>query len=275
MKKNESVKKKKTALAEQADRHVLYELSVQDTESEFEFIDDTFQRIRGRKASTLREDFCGTAAMCCEWVKQRKKNRAIGVDLDQSVLDWGIANNLSKLKPAQLERIQLLKENVLTVTPEPVDIIVAMNFSYQIFQKRETLRAYFENVKKGLNDDGVFIVDAFGGYDAQKELKEKTQHEGFDYVWEQASYNPIDGSMVCHIHFHFPDKSKLKKAFTYEWRLWGLAELQELLVEAGFKNVTVYWQGTDEETGEGNGVFEPSTMGDADPGWIAFISAEK
>ena len=273
--KPKSTKSAKQTMAQVADRHILYEESVQNTDTEFEFVDGVFKRIRGRKALSLREDFCGTASMCCEWVTRRAKNTAIGVDLDEAVLAWGRENNLAKLKSKQRERITLLQENVLTVDTDPVDLTLAMNFSYQIFKDRKTLKSYFRNVHKGLGDEGVFIIDAFGGYDAFRELKEKTEHDGFAYVWDQASYNPISGDIVCHIHFHFPDKSKMKNAFTYEWRLWTLPELQELLVEAGFKNITVYWQGTDEETGEGNGEFDPATVGDADPGWISFISAEK
>jgi len=265
----------KEKIAATADRHVLYELSVQNTEIEYDFVSGVFQRLRGRKATTMREDFCGTAGMCCEWVKHGAKNQAIGVDLDSEVLAWASEHNLAKLKPAQRQRVNLLQGNVLSARPQLVDLILAMNFSYQIFKDRKTLKRYFKNVHHGLNDQGVFILDAFGGYEAFRELKEKTVHEGFTYVWDQASYNPINGDIVCHIHFEFPDKSKIAKAFTYEWRLWTLPELQELLAEAGFQNITVYWQGTDEETGEGNGIFEPATVGDADPGWISFISAQK
>ena len=266
---------KREKIAASADRHIYYELSVQNTDVEFEFVDGVFKRIRGRKALSMREDFCGTAGMCAEWVKRRPKNTAIGVDLDTEVLGWAKTNNIEKLRPSQRSRVQLLQKNVLSVKTDPVDLLLAMNFSYQIFKDRKTLKSYFKNTLKGLSDDGVFILDVFGGYDAFRELKEKTAHDGFTYVWDQASYNPINGDIVCHIHFHFPDKSKIEKAFTYEWRLWTLPELQELLLEAGFKNVTVYWQGTDEDTGEGNGVFEPAIKGDADPGWISFISAEK
>ncbi len=271
--KKKSVKRGKMAAF--ADRHVCYEQSVQNTEVEFEFVDRVFKRIRGRKAYSMREDFCGTASMCVEWVKRRPKNIAIGVDLDEEVLRWAWEHNIEKLRASQRSRVTLLRKNVLSIKTDPVDLLLAMNFSYQIFKDRKTLRSYFKNVLKGLNEEGVFILDVFGGYDAFRELKEKTVHEGFTYIWEQARYNPINGDIVCHIHFLFPDRSKIEKAFTYEWRLWTLPELQELLIEAGFKNITVYWQGTDEETGEGNGVFEPATVGDADPGWISFISAEK
>jgi hypothetical protein len=67
----------------------------------------------------------------------------------------------------------------------------------------------------------------------------------------------------------------MPRAFTYTWRLWTLPELREVLKEAGFERVTVYWQGTDEETGEGNGEFLPVDRGDPDPAWIAYLVAEK
>ena len=66
----------------------------------------------------------------------------------------------------------------------------------------------------------------------------------------------------------------LYEVITYDWRIWTLPELTEMLIEAGFKKATVYWEGTD-ENGEGNGVFTPTTEGEADAGWIAYIVAEK
>lgn len=274
-KKTHSKTVKKPKMAEQADRHRLYEQSVQDTEFEYEFVDATYRRIRGKKARLLREDFCGTAQMCCQWVKGRKSNRAIGVDLDEEVLEWGSKHNLGRLSAAEQKRVSLIKDNVLTVETEAPDIVVAMNFSYQLFMTRDLLRQYFSRVHDALAEDGVFIIDVFGGYEAFQEMQEKTKHDGFTYVWDQHRYDPITGQMTCYIHFHFPDKSKLKRAFEYHWRLWTLPELQEIMAEAGFSHVTVYWQGTDEETGEGDGNFQPAGHGDADPGWIAFISAEK
>ena len=271
----QSHRKKARTMAERADRHKLYEKSVQDTASEYDFISKTFSKIRGRKAASLREDFCGTAAMCCEWVKRRKKNTAIGVDIDPEVLAWGREHNLSKLKPEQQMRVQLLQEDVCTVEPSAkVDAALAMNFSYQLFKTREKLGGYFRHVRDGLVDDGILFMDAFGGYESFMETREKRKYKGFKYIWEHASYNPINGDMTCHIHFTFPDDSKLKKAFTYEWRMWTLPEVQELLHEAGFSKVTVYWEEVDDE-GEGTGKYSPATVGDADPGWVCFVIAEK
>ena len=269
-------RKRKQTMADLADRHVLYEKSVQCVSSEYKFVNKTFRKLRKRSAQHLREDFCGTAGMCCEWVRRKPDHTAVGVDIDADVLEWGRQHNLSKLKPEAHMRVSLLQEDVCKVTtPEPVDIVLAMNFSYQIFKTREILGGYFRKVYEELADDGILFMDAFGGYESFKEIKEKRKYKGFKYIWEHASYNPINGDILCHIHFGFPDGSKLKKAFTYDWRMWTLPELQELLVEAGFSRVQVYWEGYDEETCEGNGKYYPATVGEADPGWVCFLVAEK
>jgi len=96
----------------------------------------------------------------------------------------------------------------------------------------------------------------------------------FTYVWDQARFNPIDNRLLCHIHFAFTDGSRLDRAFSYDWRLWTLPEIQELLEECGFVKTTVYWQGFDAE-GEADGKFKPATRADADAGWICYLSAEK
>ncbi len=266
--------KKSLTLAERADRHTLYEQAVQCVEAEVDFIDETFKAVRGRTPEVLREDFCGTANTACEWVRRRRKNKAIGVDLDESVLAWGRAHNVAALGQAA-NRITLVSENVIKVDTLPPDVIIAMNFSYWIFKKRQQLRRYFRRVRQALGSDGIFILDAFGGYDSFRVTKDKTKNEGFTYIWDQAYYNPITGDMRCHIHFKFPDGSRIKNAFSYDWRLWTLPEVQELLAEAGFDRITVYWQGTDEETGEANGEFEPATVGEPDAAWIVYIVAQK
>ncbi len=262
-------------LADLADKHLLYEQAVQCVEAEIDMVDASFESIRSYAAKTLREDFCGTAQTSIEWIQRRPDNIAIGVDLDGGVLAWSSTNHLDKLVLDERRRIELLQQDVRELNIEPVQMVLAMNFSYQLFDTRETLRAYFESVRSGLSDDGVFFLDAFGGYDCYKEIEETTSCDGFDYIWDQASYNPIDGGMQCYIHFTFPDGSRLDRAFSYYWRMWTLPELQELLEEAGFVNVTVYWEGTDEETGQGDGIYTPATIGDADPAWVCYLSAEK
>ncbi len=270
-------KSSKSSRAKSADRHKLYELSVQYASSEIDFVDQRYKLIRGRRAKVLREDFCGTANVCCEWVRRRKRNRAIGVDIDREVLDWARIHNLSRLSHSQRRRVRLIRGNVLDTKNRAPDIISAMNFSYWLFKKRKQLRRYFRRARKALAPGGILFLDAYGGYDSFKEILEEREIDdggGFTYIWEQEKFEPISGSLLCHIHFGFPDGSKIKRAFSYDWRLWTLPEIRELLKEAGFRNVTVYWQGWDKND-EPDGDFQPVTEGDADAGWICYISAEK
>jgi hypothetical protein len=132
--KNKKPRKKKS-MAESADRHALYEKSVQSVDVEYKFVSKIFRKLRGRRPRHMREDFCGTAGMCCEWVRRDSRNTAVGVDIDP--------------------------------------------------------------------------------------------------------------------------------------------EVRELLDEAGFSRVTVYWEESDPNTGEGTGVYSPATRGSADPGWVCFLGAEK
>ena len=263
------------SLADQADRYILYQESVQCVEAEIDMVDENFTKLRGRQATFLREDFCGTANTSCEWVRRRPTNVAAGIDLDDEVLAWGRAHNVNNLKDSVQNRITLLSEDVLKVETLPMDIIVAMNFSYQIFKTRAALKEYFRRVHKALTEDGVFFLDSFGGYEAFREMEESTEFDNFTYVWDQHNYNPVNGDITCLIHFAFPDGSKMKRAFSYNWRLWTLPELQELLTETGFRRVLVYWEGTDKKTGEGNGEYLPTKVGEADAGWICYLSAEK
>ena len=275
-----SHKNKKYTIADYADRHELYELSVQNAESEIDFVDKTYKKITGRKATILREDFCGTANVCCEWVDRRKNNLAIGVDLDTEVLEWSKKHKVGKLPKKQRERISLIEANVLDVKTQPVDIVSAMNFSYWLLKDPLLLKSYFKSVYRSLADKGIFFLDAYGGYDAFREIEEDRDVEAdeynFIYTWEQENFDPITNELQCSIHFTFEDGSSLQRAFYYEWRLWTLPEIKQLLTEAGFRKVTFYWQDFDED-GEEDGDFQPVNAGevDADAGWICYITAEK
>jgi SAM-dependent methyltransferase len=264
--------RKKRALS--ADKHELYQASVQGVDFELDYVEKVFRDTRGRRPTMLREDFCGTALSACEWVKRNRNNRAVGVDLDADVLDWGRRNNLNNLGKAA-QRISLLQEDVRKVKVPAVDMCVAFNFSYWIFRERKVLKQYFRNVYRSLVDDGVFFLDVFGGYEAHRTQKERRKLDGFTYVWEQAEYNPIGADMLCHIHFEFPDGSKLKKAFSYRWRLWGAQEIRDLLHEAGFKKTTVHIQAFDEDTDEPLDEFYPTEVAEDYASWIGYIVAEK
>lgn len=267
-------KGKKPTMAQRADIHELYEESVQNVENEVKFLSTTFRELSGRTGYLFREDFCGTASLACEWTKQGKEYSAIGVDIDPAVLEWGRNNRVSRLNAEDQARVSLIESDVLAVETPQVDLLAAFNFSYWIFEERATMLRYFRRCFDALKDDGVLFLDMFGGSESFEETKEKTKHDGFTYIWDQHEFHPVTNHMQCYIHFRFPDGSKIKRAFSYSWRLWTAPEIRDLLLEAGFANVTVYWEGEDED-GEGNGEFTPNAKGEADLAWIAYIVAEK
>jgi len=272
--------------AQHADRHDLYQRAVQCVEAEIDFVDRVYSKLRDKKASLLREDFCGTANTSCEWVRRRKTNHAVGIDLDAATLAWGIEHNLGKLSDEERTRLELCREDVLKARASKsgkYDAILAMNFSYWCFKERATLVRYFKGVRASLKRDGIFFLDTFGGSDSMREIEEPRKiaprtggghgSPGFTYVWEHHKYDPINGDMTCYIHFRFADGSELKRAFEYDWRLWTIPETLDILADAGFSRSTVYWEGTD-KNGKGNGVFKPSKHGEACPSFIAYIVAE-
>lgn len=271
-------RKRKTStptLAELADPHELYQESVQGVEFELDFVAATFEAIRGRAPRRIREDFCGTAQSAVEWVTRGDDHEAVGVDVDPEVLTWGWENNIAPLTPGQKERIDLLPEDVMTVSAGTFDVVQAFNFSYWFFQERHEMKRYFEAVHAALADDGVLFLDAFGGYEAFSCQSEETDMGGFTYVWEQAAFNPLNCEMVCFIHFRFPDGSELPQAFSYNWRLWGAKELRELLAEVGFSRTRLYVQAFDDETDEPIDRFDETEEIPDYASWIGYLVAEK
>jgi SAM-dependent methyltransferase len=265
-----------TRLAALADKYDLYLRSVQSPENEVSFFTRAFHTNYGRTPLVLREDFCGTAAVCCEWVKSRNDRSAIGIDLDPEPLAWGMENNVSKLDDDERRRVKLLEEDARSVRRKKADVVTAQNFSFYLFKTRNELRAYFEAAYRNLAREGVFVLDVLGGSEVMEEDREEVRgHRSFKYVWEQARFDPITHNCLFHIHFRFPDGSGIERAFTYDWRLWTIPEVRELLDEAGFRRADVYWESRDRRTGRGNDVYRRRERAESDPAWVAYVVGVK
>ena len=205
-------------------------------------------------------------------MKRNRRNTAVGVDLDDEVLEWGRKRHVSKLTQAQQKRLSLMRGDVMSAGGANMDLVLALNFSYWVFMDRKTIARYLRQAKKRLASDGMLVIDVYGGSGAYKDLKEKRKFKKFSYIWEQRQYDPATGKVMCHIHFSFPDKSRMKKAFSYQWRMWTLPELREILADCGF-NSYVYWEGEDED-GEGNGEYSLlQGNASADEAWICYVVA--
>ena len=271
-----SKKRNAVPMARLADKYKLYLDSVQSPDHEVEFFDRAFRAEFDRRPLVLREDFCGTAAVCCEWVKSKSDRTAIGVDLDPEPLSWGTENLMPSLKNGARARIKLVKADVRDVRGPKADVVAAQNFSFYLFKTRDELKKYFRAAYRNLGKEGVLILDMLGGPEAMEDDNEEIKRQrGYKYVFEQQWFDPISHHCRFWIHLRFPAGSELKRAFGYEWRLWTIPEVREILEEAGFDESKVYWENTDSETGEGNGVYRVRKKAESDPTWVSYIVARK
>lgn len=169
----------KSGKSDNFDKYAYYLKSVQSPDTDVLFLRDVYKELRGKRPTVLREDFCGTFSILCEWVKLHPSYLGVGIDLDHEPTDYGKTHHLARLKPAQQKNVQIYNENVLSKKLAKADIIVAMNFSYFIFKTRSSMKEYFSNAFSCLNEGGLFIVDCFGGPACQEPNVERWSTRGF------------------------------------------------------------------------------------------------
>ena len=262
------------------DKYFYYSEAVQSPDTDVLFLRKVYRELRASKKKsdprTLREDFCGTFLLSECWTRLGSDYRAFGVDLDQEPLQYG-RRRLLKASASVQDRMVALQDNVLSLSlPEQigkVDILAAMNFSYFLFKTRESLRYYFSVARQGLAEGGILVIDCFGGSACCAPNEEAKKHPKFTYFWDQKSFDPMTSFANFAIHFQVKGQRKRCNVFTYDWRMWSLPELREILLEAGFSKTHVYWEGTNRKGG-GSGVFRRKEKGEACEAWIAYVVAE-
>lgn len=235
-------------LAEQADIHKCYQEAVQDPRKEVRNLKNIFLDAqtrycteRPRNPLILREDFCGTAILCKEWVQGHVERSAIGVDLDRAVLAYGESQFPDECVSS---RIELCHANVLTIDNENLekaDIVAALNYAVCYFHSRKLLLEYLRRAMQSTASGGVFICDLFG---SSRPLSEPwifhRKCSNFDYIFEQSPVDFATNVSTCTINFKFKDGSTLKHAFSYSFRLWSIPDILEAIEDAGFQKVDIW-----------------------------------
>jgi hypothetical protein len=263
------------------DPFALYEAAVQGAEHDLDFIERVYRRHNAHAPRLLREDFCATALLACEWVARGADHHALGLDLDPKPLRWVRRHRLSRMRAAA-KRIQLLRRDARSVTRPRSDVIVALNFSYWVFKTRAELIGYFRKTRASLRPGGMMFANAFGGTEAMEAISETRRIEAtqgpdggripsFTYVWDQTHFNPIDHHLISHIHFRFRDGTTMRRAFTYDWRLWTLPEIRDCMLDAGYRAVDVYSEGWNEEHHRPDHIYRRREKFENQLGWLAFV----
>lgn len=256
-------------LASSADRHRLYELAVQAPDRDARWLTRWFRRAAGRPLRHLREDFAGTAAIARAFVQGGADRRALAVDADPPTVRAAARAAAAALTAEQQRRLRICCADVRQIAAPRADLTLAANFSYCVFHARAELLGYLRSARAGLRRGGFLLLDVQGGGLLQRPFAERHRHRGFAHIWEQRAFDPIRHRIDCRIHFEFADGSVRRDAFVYDWRLWTLPELQDLLTEAGFVDLQVLWQ--EPRTGE----FRRCRRAPAAPNWLAFVAGRR
>lgn len=274
--KKEGKKRDRRMNAKNADRYELYQRAVNSPDADVDFLDKAFEHYRGRKPLHFREDFCGTSALCAEWLSRDPERTAEGVDLDPEPIEWGKKHNFTKVEDGT-ERMKWHIADVRSKIDRRPDVTAAQNFSYWCFHTRKELLEYCRGVLDDLGDEGIFVLDIYGGPEATIEQEEtRDLGGGIEYVWDQREYQPGTGKYFTAIHFRFRDGSELTNAFEYAWRYWSLNEIRDVLHDAGFADVTTWFEGTDpDDPDEGDGKFELDPIGENCEAWLGYLVAAK
>ncbi|ODQ54436.1 hypothetical protein SAICODRAFT_6190 [Saitoella complicata NRRL Y-17804] len=269
-------------LADQADKHALYQRAVQLPAKEVITLNSIYTALRPGlpAARVLREDFCGTALLCKEWIKRNVEREAIGVDLDESVVKY--ANEVTRSDATVAERVTVYHGDVMKVEGVPkADIIVVLNYGAFYFHTRPLLLQYFKKSLTSLNPDGVLICDMFGGTTrtsaTPSSLHKRILDKDTTYTFTSTAFSMTSGTLKCALNFYFSDGSKLEGAFKYHFRVWSMLELKEAMLEAGFKDVGL-WVGRklkqEKEETDGEEDEDEEEEDDADDGIMEYRKHE-
>lgn len=242
---------------------------------DIERISKIYKELFSKEALSLREDFSGTFALSCCWVQSDSKRSAIAIDNDKPTLDYGKKNYLAGMSQEEQKRLKVQLSNAIIKT-DPVDIVAVFNFSYCLIHERERLLDYLKNIHDSLNENGMMILDLFGGSESEtpevqeRDIDNNDQILPFTFEFERKSFNPISRISNYAIHFKYQDGTEIMDAFTYEFRMWSITEIRDLFKEAGFSKSMVYWEDFDKD-GFGNGKFYATEEEENSLNWNSYI----
>ena len=260
-------------------KFLLYESSVQDPKWHVEYLPRFHRTLVGKNPLSMREDFCGSGRISCEWVKLSRKNKAVGIDIDPRPLRYANKINKGTLTKDECSRLKFINQNVLKSTQEKFDLVGSYNFSFFALHEREEMLQYAKAVYRSLKLPGTFFLDIAGGPGFLKTRQNNQKitipgHGTFRQIWEQSDYNPITSINQYSIHFMLLNGKCLNDAFVYRWRIWQIRELREILAEAGFKKSLVLWE-KNKKTNEGSGEFYPTENAENAYTWVAYVIGVK
>lgn len=256
-------------------RQRLYEQTVQMGNKIIDFMRKEYKSKFDQYPTTFREDFCSSGIYCEKWVKSSYNTYAIGIDIDQKALDYGVKYNIYDNK-----RMKLINHNVLDpYLPSSIEvnknekqeekekesnhhneneddnededeykevdinklstfnIICSMNYSHFLLTKRKDLLKYFQNVYESLDKTSMFFIDFYGGPHIYSS-SEHSSNKQDNYYCLSSKMNIMNNNQT--IDLKFKQNKKYNSLFHYTFRVYSLIELKEAMEEVGFKKFKVF-----------------------------------
>lgn len=268
---------------EAVSRFDLYEWCVQTPIMQARFL-DALHGPWQRGPRMLRDDFCGPASIARAWVTLGPSYSAVGVDADDQPLDHA-RHRARGLARGARARLELVRQSVLRPVPargagSKPGVICAFNFALcELHQRRDLLR-YLRLARAALAPGGVFAADLYGGSTAfipgSSTQRVPTPVGAVRYTWEQRDADPFTCRVRNAIHFSLPRQPAMRDAFTYDWRLWGVAELCDAMTQAGFSSTEVHTGYGDAMTSDGKPIPRsidawPALDASEHDAWVAYV----
>lgn len=269
-----------TLAGDTINRYDLYEIAAQMPEMQARFL----RSVHAGAPLRLGEDFAGPAGIARAWLALFHTNTAVATDRDPEPLEHA-RERLSLSDPDALMRFETVTDDVLASRGR-VDVIAAFNFAVCEIHNRRRLVTYLRHALVRLDTLGVFVADLYAGPSAlvPGTIAQDIEYEGeiIRYEWEQVSADPVNARVRNAMHFTLPDGTRIENAFTYDWRLWTIAELRDAMAEAGYRSTEVYLKLADAITGDGDIIIRPDSIDgspldpdalDPDEDFVAYIAA--
>lgn len=265
-----------------ANRFDLYEWCVQTPLMQARFLDALHsQRGDGPGSGSprvLRDDFCGPASIARAWVTLGPGYHAVGVDFDPEPLEHA-RRRADETPGGSGARVELLRGDVMQAQAR-AGLICAFNFALCELHERHQLLSYLRRAREHLDTGGLIAADLYGGSTAfipgASDQDIQTPIGTVRYTWEQREADPFTGRVRNAIHFRLPDKTRVRNAFEYDWRLWSVPEVRDAMLEAGFGLTEVHTGYGGAVTGDGDLVLSPvepgHELGDEErDAWVAYV----
>lgn len=111
--------------------------------------------------------------------------------------------------------------------------------------QRTHLLRYLRHVAAALDQarGGIFVADLLGGPAAERDLTLPRHNSttGLGYTWLQSGFDPVTRRMTGTIRLREMDGREARRYnFHYDWRMWTVPDVRELLRQAGFSTTYVW-----------------------------------